>query len=169
MTPQLAALDRRRHHRRRRSGRSIVISSPRSPERHRRPEPESANNNSANKNWRRRPAAAAPPSRPEQVGRRQSSLVGAASRRLSCPHARPPTTPRVALRRPDICRRSRARNANCGGNAEALLPWRFGRQEPHVRPHMMVSPSSADLGRPRSKAGLSSLQAFPANLTSGGS
>ena len=38
-----------------------------------------------------------------------------------------------------------------------------------IRPHMMVSPSSADLGRPRSKAGLSSLQAFPANLTSGGS
>ena len=31
-----------------------------------------------------------------------------------------------------------------------------------IRPRMMVSPSSADLGRPRSKAGLSSLQAFPA-------
>ena len=28
-----------------------------------------------------------------------------------------------------------------------------------IRPHMMVSPSSADLGRLRSKAGLSSLQA----------
>jgi hypothetical protein len=41
--------------------------------------------------------------------------------------------------------------------------------QPCVRPHMMVSPSSADLGRPRSKVGLSSLQAFPANLTSGGS
>ena len=41
--------------------------------------------------------------------------------------------------------------------------------QPCVRPHMMVSPSSAELGRPRSKAGLSSLQAFPANLTSGGS
>jgi len=39
---------------------------------------------------------------------------------------------------------------------------------PCVRPHMMVSPSSADLDRPRSKAGLSFLQASPANLTSGG-
>ena len=45
----------------------------------------------------------------------------------------------------------------------------IGRVRSCVRPHMMVSPSSAELGRPRSKVGLSSLQAFPANLTSGGS
>ena len=49
--------------------------------------------------------------------------------------------------------------------AGIVLAMGWGR----VRPHMMVSPSSAELGRPRSKAGLSSLQAFPANLTSGGS
>ena len=42
--------------------------------------------------------------------------------------------------------------------------------QPCVRPHMMVSPSRADLGRSRSKVGLSfSAGLSPANLTSGGS